>query len=100
MRIWAALLVLAALVSIGAPAFAQAPPPGAPGRAQAPAAKRDEAPPEEDAKDAKDAAGPDKKGFSNSRLAALFSDGSDRMLRFFAKPVRKERLKALVQRSG
>jgi len=72
MRIWAALLVLAALVSIGAPAFAQAPPPGAPGRAQAPAAKRDEAPPEEDAKDAKDAAGPDKKGFSNSRLAALF----------------------------
>jgi len=38
--------------------------------------------------------------FKDSRLAALFSDGSDRMLRFFAKPVRKERLKALAQRSG
>jgi hypothetical protein len=33
-------------------------------------------------------------------LAALFSDGSDRMLRYFAKPVRKERLKGLAQRSG
>jgi hypothetical protein len=38
--------------------------------------------------------------FNDSRLAALFSDGSDRMLRYFAKPVRKERLKALAQRSG
>lgn len=36
---------------------------------------------------------------SDSRLAALFSDGSDRMLRFFAKPVRKERLKVMA-RSG
>jgi len=73
MRIWAALLVLAALVSIGAPAFAQTPPPGAPGRAQAPArAEQDEAPPEKDARDGKDAAAPDRKGFENSRLAALF----------------------------
>jgi hypothetical protein len=38
--------------------------------------------------------------FNDSRLATLFSDGSDRMLRYFAKPVRKERLKALAQRSG
>ena len=38
--------------------------------------------------------------FTDTRLAALFSDGSDRMLRYFAKPVRKERLKALAQRSG
>jgi hypothetical protein len=38
--------------------------------------------------------------FTDSRLAALFSDGSDRMLRYFAKPVRKERLNALAQRSG
>jgi hypothetical protein len=38
--------------------------------------------------------------FTDSRLAALFSDGSDRMLRYFAKPVRKERLKALARRSG
>jgi hypothetical protein len=38
--------------------------------------------------------------FNDTRLAALFSDGNDRMLRYFAKPVRKERLKALAQRSG
>jgi hypothetical protein len=38
--------------------------------------------------------------FTDTRLAALFTDGSDRMLRYFAKPVRKERLKALAQRSG
>src|SRR5580692_3083468 len=38
--------------------------------------------------------------FTDTRLAALFSDGSDRMLRFFAKPVRKERLKTLAHRSG
>jgi hypothetical protein len=38
--------------------------------------------------------------FTDARLAALFADGSDRMLRYFAKPVRKERLKALAQRSG
>ncbi len=38
--------------------------------------------------------------FTDIRLAALFSDGSDRMLRYFAKPVRKERLKALARRSG
>jgi|GEM_PF-1171074 len=38
--------------------------------------------------------------FTDTRLAALFSDGSDRMLRYFAKPVRKERLKALALRSG
>ncbi len=35
----------------------------------------------------------------DNRLAALFSDGGDRMLRFFAKPVRKERLKVMA-RSG
>ena len=38
--------------------------------------------------------------FTDTRLAALFSDGSDRMLRYFAKPVGKERLKALARRSG
>jgi len=38
--------------------------------------------------------------FTDTRLAALFSDGSDRMLRYFAKPVRKQRLKALARRSG
>jgi len=37
---------------------------------------------------------------TDTRLAALFSDGSDRMLRYFAKPIRKERLKALARRSG
>lgn len=37
---------------------------------------------------------------TDSRLAALFSDGSDRMLRYFAKPVRKERIKVLARRSG
>lgn len=37
---------------------------------------------------------------TDARLAALFSDGSDRMLRFFAKPVREERMKVLAQRSG
>jgi len=38
--------------------------------------------------------------FGDTRLAALFSDGSDRMWRYFAKPVRKERLKTLARRSG
>jgi len=38
--------------------------------------------------------------FTDTRLAALLSDGSDRMLRYFAKPVRTERLKALARRSG
>lgn len=38
--------------------------------------------------------------FTDTRLAALFSDGSDRMLRYFAKPARKERLKTLARRSG
>jgi hypothetical protein len=38
--------------------------------------------------------------FADARLAALFSDGSDRMLRYFAKPVRKERLKTLARCSG
>ncbi|MEO8050123.1 MAG: hypothetical protein ABI833_06875 [Acidobacteriota bacterium] len=38
--------------------------------------------------------------FTDSRLAALFTDGSDRMLRYFAKPVRKEQMKVLAQRSG
>lgn len=38
--------------------------------------------------------------FTDTRLAALFSDGNDRMLRYFAKPVGKERVKALARRSG
>jgi len=38
--------------------------------------------------------------FTDSRLAALFSDGSELMLRYFTKPIRKERLKALARRSG
>ena len=38
--------------------------------------------------------------FTDTRLAALFSDGSDGMLRYFAKPVRKEHSKALARRSG
>jgi hypothetical protein len=38
--------------------------------------------------------------FTDTRLAALFSDGSDRMLRYFAKPIRKEQLKTLARRSG
>jgi predicted short-subunit dehydrogenase-like oxidoreductase (DUF2520 family) len=38
--------------------------------------------------------------FTDTRLAALFSAGSDRMLRYFAKPIRKEQLKTLAQRSG
>jgi len=37
---------------------------------------------------------------ADGRLAALLSDGNDRMLRYFAKPVQKQRLKMLVQRSG
>jgi hypothetical protein len=37
---------------------------------------------------------------TDGRLAALFSDGNDRMLRYFAKPVQKQQLKVLVQRSG
>src|SRR5579863_8161588 len=38
--------------------------------------------------------------FTDTRLVTLFADGSDRMLRYFAKPVRKERLKAVARRSG
>lgn len=38
--------------------------------------------------------------FTDTRLAALFADGSDRMLRYFAKPVRKQGAKALARRSG
>ncbi len=34
------------------------------------------------------------------RLAALFSDGGERMLRYFAKPVQKQRLKVMARRSG
>lgn len=37
---------------------------------------------------------------TDTRLAALFSDGNDRMLRYFAKPPSKQRLKVLAQRSG
>jgi hypothetical protein len=37
---------------------------------------------------------------TDGRLAALFSDGNDRMLRYFAKPPQKQRLKVLAQRSG
>jgi len=37
---------------------------------------------------------------TDTRLAALFSDGGDRMLRYFAKPPRKQRLKVLARRSG
>jgi len=37
---------------------------------------------------------------TDGRLAALFSDGSDRMLRYFAKPARKQRLKVMARRSG
>jgi predicted short-subunit dehydrogenase-like oxidoreductase (DUF2520 family) len=37
---------------------------------------------------------------TDSRLAQLFSDGSERMLRYFAKPVQKQRLKVMARRSG
>lgn len=37
---------------------------------------------------------------TDSRLAALFSDGGERMLRYFAKPVQKQRLKVMARRSG
>jgi len=37
---------------------------------------------------------------TDSRLAALFSDGGERMLRYFAKPARKQRLKVMARRSG
>ncbi len=66
MRLWAALLVLAALLSIGAPAFAQAAAPGATDRAPARAERGDDRPANEDK------AGPEHQGFDNSRLAALF----------------------------
>ncbi len=69
MRIWAAFLVLAALVSIGAPAFAQP----APGRAPVPARAEASAEPTEDGHGGdRDSAEPARKGFENSRLAALF----------------------------
>ena len=34
------------------------------------------------------------------RLAALFSDGGERMLRYFAKPAQNQRLKVMARRSG
>jgi hypothetical protein len=37
---------------------------------------------------------------TDSRLAALFSDGGERMLRYFGKPARKQRLKVMAGRSG
>jgi hypothetical protein len=37
---------------------------------------------------------------TDSRLATLFSDGGDRMLRHFTKPVQKQRLKVIARRSG
>jgi len=37
---------------------------------------------------------------TDSRLAALFSDGGERMLRYFAKPAEKQRLKVMARRSG
>lgn len=37
---------------------------------------------------------------TDSRLAALFSDGGERMLRYFAKPPQKQRLKVMARRSG
>jgi len=37
---------------------------------------------------------------ADSRLAALFADGGERMLRYFAKPTRKQRLKVIARRSG
>ena len=37
---------------------------------------------------------------TDSRLAALFSDGGERMLRYFAKPAQKQRLKVMARRSG
>jgi hypothetical protein len=37
---------------------------------------------------------------TDSRLAALFADGGERMLRYFAKPAQKQRLKVLARRSG
>jgi hypothetical protein len=37
---------------------------------------------------------------TDGRLAALYSDGNDRMLRYFAKPVQKQRLKVMARRSG
>lgn len=37
---------------------------------------------------------------TDTRLAALFSDGGERMLRYFAKPAQKPRLKVMARRSG
>jgi predicted short-subunit dehydrogenase-like oxidoreductase (DUF2520 family) len=37
---------------------------------------------------------------TDSRLAALFADGGERMLRYFTKPAQKQRLKVLARRSG
>ncbi len=37
---------------------------------------------------------------TDTRLAALFTEGNERMLRYFAKPVTRARLKVLAQRSG
>ena len=37
---------------------------------------------------------------TDSRLAALFADGGERMQRYFAKPAQKQRLKVMARRSG
>jgi predicted short-subunit dehydrogenase-like oxidoreductase (DUF2520 family) len=37
---------------------------------------------------------------TDSRLTALFSDGGERMLRYFAKPAQRQRLKVMARRSG
>lgn len=37
---------------------------------------------------------------TDTRLAALFSDGGERMLRYFAKPAQKQHLKVMARRSG
>ncbi|MDP8991027.1 MAG: DUF2520 domain-containing protein [Acidobacteriota bacterium] len=37
---------------------------------------------------------------TDTRLAALFSDGGERMLRYFAKPAQKQRLKVMARGSG
>jgi predicted short-subunit dehydrogenase-like oxidoreductase (DUF2520 family) len=37
---------------------------------------------------------------TDSRLAALFAEGGERMQRYFAKPAQKQRLKVMARRSG
>ena len=37
---------------------------------------------------------------TDPRVAALFSDGNDRLLRYFAKPAQKQLLKMLARHSG